>query len=111
MIAGPSGEARLREKLRKIEALFAGAATAGEKPQLMPLPTGFALVSGMPPLARIQRKSNSRSRTAGRVNFSPRYVAGMGSGRFDIAGCTGKPLSSKHHGALSIRSYGQSFGS
>jgi hypothetical protein len=25
------GEQRLREKLRKIEALFAGAATAGEK--------------------------------------------------------------------------------
>src|SRR5713226_2046333 len=31
MIAGPSAEARLREKLRKIEALFGGAATAGEK--------------------------------------------------------------------------------
>jgi hypothetical protein len=31
MIAGPSAEARLRDKLRKIEALFAGAATAGEK--------------------------------------------------------------------------------
>lgn len=31
MIAGPSAEARLRDKLRKIEALFAGAATPGEK--------------------------------------------------------------------------------
>jgi hypothetical protein len=31
MITGSSAEARLREKLRKIEALFAGAATAGEK--------------------------------------------------------------------------------
>ena len=31
MIADPSAEASLREKLRKIETLFAGAATAGEK--------------------------------------------------------------------------------
>jgi len=31
MIADPSAEAQLREKLRKIETLFAGAATAGEK--------------------------------------------------------------------------------
>src|SRR3981081_1779799 len=31
MIADPSAEAQLREKLRKIEALFAGAGTAGEK--------------------------------------------------------------------------------
>ena len=31
MIAGAAAEAGLREKLRKIEALFAGAATAGEK--------------------------------------------------------------------------------
>ena len=31
MIAGGSAEVRLREKLRKIEALFAGAATPGEK--------------------------------------------------------------------------------
>ena len=31
MITGPSSEARLRDKLRKIEVLFAGAATAGEK--------------------------------------------------------------------------------
>jgi hypothetical protein len=31
MIAGPSAEIRLRDKLRKIEALFAGAATPGEK--------------------------------------------------------------------------------
>jgi hypothetical protein len=31
MIGAPSAEARLRDKLRKIEALFAGAATAGEK--------------------------------------------------------------------------------
>ena len=31
MIAGGSAEARLRDKLRKIEALFAGAATVGEK--------------------------------------------------------------------------------
>ena len=31
MIAGASAEVRLRDKLRKIEALFAGAATPGEK--------------------------------------------------------------------------------
>ncbi len=31
MIAGAAAETGLREKLRKIEALFAGAATAGEK--------------------------------------------------------------------------------
>jgi hypothetical protein len=31
MIEGSSAEAQLREKLHKIEALFAGAATAGEK--------------------------------------------------------------------------------
>jgi hypothetical protein len=31
MIVGPSAEVRLREKLRKIEALFAGGATPGEK--------------------------------------------------------------------------------
>ncbi len=31
MITEPSAEAQLREKLHKIEALFAGAATAGEK--------------------------------------------------------------------------------
>jgi hypothetical protein len=31
MIAGASAEARLRDKLRKIEALFAGAGTPGEK--------------------------------------------------------------------------------
>jgi hypothetical protein len=31
MIAGASAETRLRDKLRKIEALFAGAATPGEK--------------------------------------------------------------------------------
>jgi hypothetical protein len=31
MIASAAAEAGLREKLRKIEALFAGAATAGEK--------------------------------------------------------------------------------
>jgi hypothetical protein len=31
MIGGSAAEARLREKLHKIEALFAGAATAGEK--------------------------------------------------------------------------------
>jgi hypothetical protein len=31
MIVGPSAEARLRDKLRKIEALFAGAGTPGEK--------------------------------------------------------------------------------
>jgi hypothetical protein len=31
MIGGPSAEARLREKLRKIEALFAGGATPGER--------------------------------------------------------------------------------
>ena len=30
-IAGASAEARLRDKLRKIEALFAGAGTPGEK--------------------------------------------------------------------------------
>src|SRR5450432_849900 len=31
MTGGNSAEARLREKLRKIEALFAGAGTAGER--------------------------------------------------------------------------------
>ena len=31
MIGGPSAEARLRDKLRKIEALFAGGATPGER--------------------------------------------------------------------------------
>ena len=31
MLAGASAEARLRDKLRKIEALFAGAGTPGEK--------------------------------------------------------------------------------
>jgi hypothetical protein len=60
MIAGSSAEAWLREKLRKIEALFAGAATRGERAAADADRIRARL--GMPPAARLRRRSNSRSR-------------------------------------------------
>src|SRR5437764_1406962 len=70
MIAGSSAEARLRDKLRKIEALFAGAATAGEKAAAAADAAADRIRAhlGILPAPKLRRKSDSRSRTAGRAS-------------------------------------------
>src|SRR5450759_2492373 len=61
MTGESSAEARLREKLRKIEALFAGAGTAGEKAAAGAAADRIRALLGMPPPARRFRRSDSRS--------------------------------------------------
>ena len=69
MIAGAAAEAGLREKLRKIEALFAGGATAGAR-------LGNATAS------EPAQKSDFCSRMTGRVSYSLHCVAGTELARF-----------------------------
>ena len=85
-------EDSLREKLRKIEALYAGAATPGEKAA-----AGAAA-------ERIRRQFETASKSEppqelkfsipirGRGNSSSRCAADMVSGHSAIAGCTAKAL-------------------
>jgi len=80
-----TSESQLREQLRKIEALFAGAGTAGER-----LAAKAALQRCMPGsrnwLAPIRRSSsNCHFLTNSRGSFSWHFAAGTGGGRFVIA--------------------------
>jgi hypothetical protein len=109
MIGGSTAEAQLREKLHKIEALFAGAALPVKKLQLMRPPSAFVLVCGLRPVKRKWKRSSFPSQTSGPASSLSRYVVDTASTLFDIAGCTGKPLSSKHRAVLSNRFCGQSF--
>lgn len=81
-----NSESQLREKLRKIEALFVGAGTAGER-----LAAEAALqrvrARSRNSLATIHRSnSNSHLPTSGLGTFFWRFAADMGCGRFVIAG-------------------------
>jgi hypothetical protein len=91
MIASAAAEAGLRDKLRKIEALFAGAATAGEKAAADAAAIRIRARLGQAAEREAAVESNFRFRIIGRVSFSSRCVAGTESARFAIAGCTGKP--------------------
>ena len=72
-----STESQLREKLRKIEALFAGAGTTGER-----LAAEAALErvrARLTSVIRIRRsRCNSRCPTNGRAIYFSRYAGVMG---------------------------------
>ena len=83
-----TSESQLREKLRKIEALFVGAGTAGERLAAeAALRRVRARVEGSRnSLATIHRSnSNSHFPTNGLGTFFWRFAADMDCGRFVIA--------------------------
>lgn len=83
-------EAALRDKLRKIEALFAGAATAGRKP-----PPALRRIASAPGCER-RKSARRRSRFGsawpirGRGRCSSRCAGGMACGRTVTRACAGK---------------------
>lgn len=79
-----NSESQLREKLRKIEALFVGAGTAGER---LAAEAALQRVRAKNSLATIHRSnSNSHFPTSGLGTFFWRFAADMGCGLFVIAG-------------------------
>ena len=91
---------QLREKLRKIEALFAGAATEGER-----FAAGAAAERIREKLSETaQQEPESEVKFSisdpWSCNYSLLYVAVMACNPSDIAECTSRVLSSKHRKVL-----------
>jgi hypothetical protein len=85
-------EERLREKLRKIEALYAGATTAGEKSA-----AGAAAERIRCQFEVASKKERAEEfkfsiLTPGRVSSSSPYVGATASSPSAIPGCTVRPL-------------------
>ena len=85
-----TAEDRLREKLRKIEALFAGAATPGER----------AAAGAAAERIRLQFETASKTERLEEFKFSPipgpgncsrPYAEGTALGHFATGGCTARP--------------------
>jgi hypothetical protein len=80
----------LREKLRKIEALFAGAATAGEKAAAGALRKVSASVLAKPQAGKGPWSRSSRFPMSGRGSYSLRYAGVTVCAHSFIGGCTVK---------------------
>ena len=77
----------LREKLRKIEALFAGAKRLAKKPPLAPLLKGSASGSARPLLRNSLSNTNSQFPIYGRDSCSRRCAGVTACGPIVIGGC------------------------
>jgi hypothetical protein len=97
-----SAEAGLSEKVCKIEALFAGAGTAGEKAAAGAAADRIRAILGNVSGSEAPEEIKFSSQIFGLESSLSRFVVGTGSGPFDIAGCTCKQSSSKRHVALSM---------
>lgn len=81
----------LRDKLRKIEALFAGAATPGEKAAAGAAAERSGSVSAKPPARKTSLSGNSQFLICGPGSCLSRYAGATACGHSAIHGRTVKP--------------------